>query len=440
MTNTLLVQALPVDTPIEVGTDLVPLLRGALEEAGATLQDGDVVCIASKVVAKAEGHTIVLPPGDPVAARRALARDVSRRVVADSPLALVLETHHGFVCANAGIDASNVDDGHALLLPEDPDRSAAVLRDEIRSAFGVDIGVLVTDTFGRPWRLGQTDVALGAAGAPVLRDERGRHDLHGRPLDVTVAAVADELAGAADLVRTKDSGAPFVLIRGLPASLDRGGDGQDLVRRSQDDLFRHGGPTAGEAAVAERRTVRGFTSDPVPDEVIERAVCLAATAPAPHHTRPWRMVDLADATRTLLLDRMAQAWWADLRSDGLPDDRIERRIARSDAILRPAPRVLAAFVDVADAHPYRDDRRATAERDLFVLAAGAAMQNLQIVLAAHGFGAAWISSTAFCPDVVRDVLDLPATWIPTGLVAVGRAAQPPPPRAEPTALDVLLRR
>lgn len=438
--TSLTVTALPSAADVAADTDLVEMLRSAVTTANVDLRDGDVVCVASKVVAKAQGQVVPLPPGDPTEARRALARDEARRVVADSPWALIVETRHGFVCANAGIDASNVSEHEALLLPEDPDGFAADFRDAIAANFGVDVGVLVTDTFGRPWRLGQTDVALGAAGAPVLRDERGGTDLHGRVLDVTVAAVADEIAGAADLVRTKASGAPFVLVRGLPSALGRDGRGQDLVRPSDEDLFRHGGPTAAEAGVAARRTIREFTADPVPDAVIERAAAFAATAPAPHHTRPWRFVDLTDTTRGTLLDRMAAAWREDLSADGLPAATIDRRIARSDAILRTAPRLLAAFVDLTDAHEYPDDRRRTAERDLFVLAAGAALQNLQVVLAAHGFGAAWISSSAFCPDVVRQALDLPASWQPVGLVAVGRPVVVPPERSALELGDVLQRR
>src|SRR5690606_2456946 len=135
-----------------------------------------------------------LPPGDPREARRALARDRARRVVADAPAVTITESVHGHVAANDGIDASNVPDGRALLLPADPDASAAAIRAAIRDRAGVTVGVLVTDTFGRPWRTGQTDVALGAAGVQVLRDERGGADLDGRPLAVTVAAVGDAMA------------------------------------------------------------------------------------------------------------------------------------------------------------------------------------------------------------------------------------------------------
>jgi coenzyme F420-0:L-glutamate ligase / coenzyme F420-1:gamma-L-glutamate ligase len=430
----LTVVPLPTVHRFRPGDDLAAQLLVAVDAAGERLADGDVVCVASKVVSLVEGATVPLPPGhedDPRAARQALARADAAAIVAESPWVLITRTRHGFVAANGGLDASNVGAGFALRLPAAPDASAAALRTAIGERTGADVGVVVTDTFGRPWRLGQTDVALGVAGVPALRDERGRHDLDGRRLEVTEAAVADELAGAADLVRDKASGTPFVLVRGLPPS-GPAGTGADLVRPLDEDLFAAGGATAAERAVAARRTVRRFDpSRAVPTAALEAAVAAAATAPAPHHTRPWRVLRLTATTRTQLLDAMAARWRADLRDDGTAPDVIERRLARSDAVLREAPELLVPFVVLEGAHAYPDQRRSVAERDLFVLSGGAALQNLQVVLAGHGIGAAWISSTAFCPDTVRAVLELPAPWVPLGMVAVGWPAPGDSPRPRP---------
>lgn len=246
MSGELRVVGLPVAAEVRAGTDLGALLLDAATAAGVTLADGDVVCVASKVVAKAEGASVALPPADdPHAARRLLARQQAVRVVADTPHVLIVETQHGFVCANAGIDTSNVaDEGAALLLPDDPDASAAALREAVREHTGADVGVVVTDTFGRPWRLGQTDVALGVAGVAALRDDRGRPDRNGRPLEVTQVAVADQVAAAADLVRTKADGTAFVLLRGLDLTGD--GSGRDLLRPADQDAFRTG--VGGDAA------------------------------------------------------------------------------------------------------------------------------------------------------------------------------------------------
>jgi coenzyme F420-0:L-glutamate ligase / coenzyme F420-1:gamma-L-glutamate ligase len=439
-TSRLEVIALPTPHRFQAGDDPVVVLLDAASRAGVDLRDGDVVCVASKVVSLVEGASVPLGGGDPKEGRRRVAREQAARVVADTPWVLVTQTPHGFVCANGGVDASNVEDGTALLLPEDPDASAARIRDQLADRGGVRVGVIVTDTFGRPWRLGQTDVALGVAGTPALRDERGRLDLSGRRLEVTEAAVADEAAAAADLVRTKASGTPFVLLRGLADGA--AGRGADLVRAASEDLFRAGGPTAVEVAVTSRRTVRRFDpARPVPAAVLRAAAEAAGTAPAPHHTRPWRFVRLRPRTRTVLLDAMAARWEADLQADGLGQDRITARLRRSDAILREAPELLAAFVVLDGAHAYPDDRRRTAERDLFVLSGGAALQNLQVVLAGHGVGAAWISSTAFCAPTVREVLGLDERWEPLGMVAVGYpGGDAPPPRAAVDVDGLLLER
>lgn len=417
MNGRLEVVALPTPHRFAAGDDVAAVLLASAASTGVTLADGDVVAVASKVVALAEDRLVRLPPGDPQDARRALARSRAARVVADAPWVTITRSTLGHVAANDGIDASNVPDGHALLLPVDPDASAAAIRDAIRDRTGLDVGVLVTDTFGRPWRMGQTDVALGAAGVAVLRDERGGNDLDGRPLEVTVGAVADELAGAADLVRGKADGAPFVLLRG--PGLVGTGTGGDLVRPADEDLFRWGGALAVTEGIAARRTIRSFADTPVPDAVLEAAVHAAVTAPAPHHTRPWRVLRLTADTRRRLLDDMRARWRADLAADGTPDDVVERRVARSDAVLAEAPELLAPFVALDGAHHYPDDRRATAERDMFLLTGGAALGNLQVALAAHGVGAAWISSTIFCPDTVRACLALPDDWLPLGLLAVG---------------------
>ena len=424
------------------GDDVLAPLLASLTAAGLELADGDVLCVASKVVALSEGALLEgsVRPDDPDVAPasvrdevRALARARAREIVADAPGVTVTRTPHGFVAANGGIDRSNVPGAAWLDLPEDPDASAARLRTAIAEATGRDVAVLITDTFGRPWRLGQTDVALGAAGLAVLRDERGAVDLEGRTLEVTLGAVGDAIAGASDLVRSKASGTPFALVRGLGALTSASGSptgtGADLVRPLEEDLFRRGGAEAVLHGLAARRTVRDLdASRPVPRDRISEAVESAASAPAPHHTRPWRFVLLEDATRARLLDAMSEAWRADLRADGTDEGRIAARLARSDALHRTAPALLAVFVDLGGAQPYPDARRTRAERDLFVLSGGAAIEALLVALTSRGLGAAWTSSTTFCPDVVRGVLGLPETWEPLGTVAIGWPAGPVPPR------------
>jgi coenzyme F420-0:L-glutamate ligase/coenzyme F420-1:gamma-L-glutamate ligase len=244
------VRGLPEITP---GDDLAALIV-----AQTALADGDVVVVSSKIVSKAEGAIEHPRPGETVAQARArLVRGQSARMVADAEWVTIVETHHGFICANAGIDASNVAGDALVLLPADPDASAAALRSALRELAGVDVGVIVADTFGRPWRTGQTEVALGVAGVPALRSEIGGSDRHGRPLEVTEVALADELASAADLVRRKSEGVPVVVIRGLDFVTDDDASGRDLLRPAEADLFRRGRGGLATALVAEPASYAG---------------------------------------------------------------------------------------------------------------------------------------------------------------------------------------
>jgi coenzyme F420-0:L-glutamate ligase/coenzyme F420-1:gamma-L-glutamate ligase len=221
------------------GDDLAGLIgRAAAADATTRLCDGDVVVVTQKVVSKAEGMLVAVDPDDPRGHKPLVERE-SVRVLRRRGDLVISETRHGFVCANAGIDLSNVDRGFAALLPEDSDRSARRIRDGLRGRFGVTVGVIVSDTFGRTWRRGVTDVAIGCAGVAAVVDLRGTTDALGRELQVTEVAVADELAAAAELVMGKSSGIPAAIVRGVDSGWFRTGSVHDeIVRRPHEDLFR----------------------------------------------------------------------------------------------------------------------------------------------------------------------------------------------------------
>jgi coenzyme F420-0:L-glutamate ligase/coenzyme F420-1:gamma-L-glutamate ligase len=229
-------EILPVDGVGEVGPgdDLAGLLAGAAPH----LADGDVLVVTQKVVSKAEAQLVPLDPRDPDSKARIVA-DESVRVLRRRGDLVISETRHGFVCANAGVDLSNVEDGWAALLPEDPDRSARRLRDGLRAHLRVAVAVVISDTFGRTWRRGLTDVAIGCAGIRAVVDLRGTEDALGRELAVTEMCVVDELASAAELVMGKSAGICAAVVRGVdPSWLGRGDVRSEVVRPPAEDLFR----------------------------------------------------------------------------------------------------------------------------------------------------------------------------------------------------------
>jgi coenzyme F420-0:L-glutamate ligase/coenzyme F420-1:gamma-L-glutamate ligase len=226
---------------IEPGTDLAGAVAEALapgHEGGPTLEPGDVVVVTQKVVSKAEGRLVPIDLDDPTA-KTTLIEQESVRILRRRGDLVISETAHGFICANAGIDLSNVAEGTAALLPEDSDRSARRIRAGLRHLCAVDVGVIISDTFGRTWRRGVTDVAIGCAGVAAVVDLRGTLDANGRELMATELCVADELASAAELVMGKDRGIPAAIVRGVPAAwLRRASVSQEIIRPPDEDLFR----------------------------------------------------------------------------------------------------------------------------------------------------------------------------------------------------------
>ncbi len=236
---------------IQTGDNLPRLIVDAARAARIAFESGDILVIAQKIISKSEGRTVLISTVTPSAEALSLAATVqndprmielilreSRRIVRKGPRALIVETHHGFVCANAGVDRSNVPGEHAVtLLPRDPDRSARRLAAALRKRTGKRLAVIISDTFGRPWRLGLTNVAIGAAGVPALHDLRGAKDRSGKSLHATILAVADELAAAAGLAMGKTTSLPVVLIRGYryrPAQQNAA----SIIRPAHEDLFR----------------------------------------------------------------------------------------------------------------------------------------------------------------------------------------------------------
>jgi coenzyme F420-0:L-glutamate ligase/coenzyme F420-1:gamma-L-glutamate ligase len=236
---------------VHAGDCIGALIADACSRQGTHLTDDDVVVVAQKIVSKAEGRMVSLDGVQPSARAIELGRELdkepalveiilreSRSVVKTGGRALIVETHHGFICANAGVDQSNVGLNQVALLPQDPDRSAREIREEIHRRTGKNPGVIISDSFGRVWRIGTVDVAVGIAGLKAIKDQRGTKDRYGYQLKAAVAAIADEIAAAAELVMGKTDGIPVVIVRGCEIEKEEGSV-RELLRPEAEDLFRH---------------------------------------------------------------------------------------------------------------------------------------------------------------------------------------------------------
>lgn len=365
------VELVPIEglPEIQPGDDLAGVLLPGLRAAAVT--EGDIVVVTSKIVSKAEGRLV---PGTDRA--DAVARETVR-VVARRDDMVIAETRHGFVCANAGVDASNLAEGVLALLPEDPDGSAALLRAALASALGVTrLGVVITDTFGRAWRTGLVNVAIGCAGLPAVVDLRGRTDHLGQVLDATVVAYADEIAAASGLVMGKDARVPVAVVRGLAPPDAPDGPASDLIRPADEDLFR-------ESPLEALRAVRsGADLDPgeVPGSMLEEAVAtaIALDTPLPNGLR-FTVVTSSGGRRALA------------------------------AVLSAAPRGAAAWIVISAA-------RGALPTDL-----GAVAERLRLALQAQGLGASRVAVMGDAEDAVRELAGCEPRVTIVGAVVCGRA-------------------
>ncbi|MET7417618.1 coenzyme F420-0:L-glutamate ligase [Dactylosporangium sp. NPDC005555] len=357
---------------VRPGDDLAALIT----TAAPWLADGDILVVTSKIVSKSEGQLVDVPLEEPAreAARQTVLRAETSRVVARRGGTQIVQTHHGFVLASAGIDASNVEPTRLVLLPKDPDASARWLRDEFRERFDLRVAVVVTDTMGRPWRMGLTDVAIGAAGIDAMTDYRGVLDPYGNELQLTQMAVVDELAAAADLVKGKTGQVPVAVVRGLPIRPDGHGTGAAaLIRGADADLFSLGTAEAvakGLRAAADIRDTPAIAFPELPPHVL------------PAHVLPAHVLPAALAP-------------APVTAAGLTTD-----------AGGAADRALLVWA------PGGDLRRA--------VEAGMEVQRIRAGLAADGVASAWVG----VDQVDLSGVDVPEGGMPLGVLVVGRGSLP----------------
>jgi coenzyme F420-0:L-glutamate ligase/coenzyme F420-1:gamma-L-glutamate ligase len=366
---------------VRAGDDVAELIT----RHAPALRDGDIVVVSSKIVSKAEGRLV--PDADRAAnaaGRLDAVRAETVRVVAERGMTQIVQTRHGFVMAAAGVDASNVPAGSVLLLPSDPDASARAIRRGLSDRLGLELGVVVTDTFGRPWRLGQTDLAIGAAGVQVFDDYRGRTDAHGNELAVTAPAQADELAAAAELVKGKVAQIPVAVIRGLAhlVTTDDGPGVRALVRPAEDDMFRLGSREAGREALRSPLPPQELADSPVDLDAVRRVVSLV-TGDLDTSRSAWAIVEVDEAeVRKPLLDAV-----------GLPSS---------------VPYVALPYLRTQD----------PVERTAAVLDIGGIRDRLTLAARVDGLAARWLQACDV--DLAAVLTLLPESDVePLGLLAIG---------------------
>lgn len=422
---------------VRPGDDLADIILASLAASGIAVRDGDVLVLAQKIVSKAQDRFVRL--GDVVASPRAvqLAREVGKRaelvelilresseVVRHRRDVLIVAHKLGLVMANAGIDQSNVEQGDVddtvLLLPEDPDGTCAELRNALFAATGAAVGVIINDSHGRAFRNGTVGVAIGAAGIAALADLRGAPDLYSRRLQSTEVGLADEIASAASLLMGQAAeGRPIVLARGL-TNAPGSGCAADLVRRKEIDLFRAPANADSLAFIRGRRSIRRYGDAPVADDVVERIIDAAVSAPSAHNRQPWRFAVLGTAAaKTRLAEAMGVRLREDRSRDGDAADAIEADVARSIARITGAPVAILVCLAMEDMDRYPDRRRADAEYLMAVQSTAMAMQNIQLAAHGLGLGAGIMCAPLFCRDTVCTALDLPAAWEPQALITLG---------------------
>ncbi|MBI3436852.1 MAG: coenzyme F420-0:L-glutamate ligase [Proteobacteria bacterium] len=423
------------------GDDLISIILSALRCSGEQLRDGDILVIAQKIVSKAEGRQVSLATVTPSSRAEALAREVNKDprlvelILAESTEivrarrdVLVVAHRLGYVLANAGIDQSNIEHGHAnemaLLLPRDPDATCAALRNALKIHSGTDVAVIINDSHGRAFRNGVVGVALGASGLAALTNLRGNPDLFFRSLRHTEVGTADEIASAASLLMGQGAeGRPIVLARGVAVSRSNG-KATDLVRAKELDLFRAAAsppPAADHISVLfGRRSIRRYSDAHVSDQMLGELLRAATYAPSAHNRQPWRFaVVKGKGAKLRLAEAMGDRLRSDRTGDGDPPGLIEADVARSIRRIANAPIGVVVCMTMEDMDRYFDTARDSAERQMATQGTAMAMQNLLLAAHARGLGASIMCAPLFCPDTVRAILELPLQWEPQGLITLG---------------------
>ncbi len=434
------------DIPLIKRGDFLPeIIINALEINGITLEDGDIIVIAQSIISKSNGRirnidrinpsekaikickkitpkakSLGLPEKDPKLVQAIL--DESKTLIMSEHV-LITETKHGFICADAGIDKSNIGDkGFVTLLPKNPDNDAEKIRIGLKRITNKEIAVIISDSFGRAFRVGAIGTAIGVSGINPTLDMRGKKDLYGYELQTTVIGQVDSLAAAAQLVMGEsDEGVPLVIIRGYNFEFQEKTTINSILRDREIDLFRKQTYENIIEVLKKRRSYKlGFSTKEVEKEIIEECIEFACWAPSAHNGQFWRYIILGKGIlRERLIDKMNDKLRDDLLKDGNSEKSIKIKVEKTRNKFLEAPFLILLCLDDKDLQKYKDTERTQNEFILGIQSISSSATYLLLALEMKKLASCWYCAPLFAKKVIKEVLNLPVSYIPMAFFTVG---------------------
>ncbi|MFX1288552.1 MAG: coenzyme F420-0:L-glutamate ligase [Promethearchaeota archaeon] len=431
---------------IKNGDDLPSIIYDALKNSNISLENGDILVIAQSIVSKSLGRIknlndvkptqeafdiyekmtpLTKKCGLPIKAPELIQTilDESKKVLKVEHV-MIVETNHGFVCANAGIDQSNVGGKDLItLLPLDSDKEAKKIRDSLQNLTGKKIAIIISDSFGRAFRIGAVGVALGVSGLSPILDKRGNKDLFGKELQSTIIGQIDNLASSAQLVMGEaDEGLPVVIIRGYNFEIDESATINKILREKEVDLFREENFSERfENILRSRRSYKfRFSDRKVKKSLIEESIELARWAPSAHNGQFWRYIIMEQGnSREKLITNMNMKLKDDLHRDGRSEDFIQRKIEKTKANFLNCPYLILLCLDTKELEKYSDNEREKNEYIMGVQSVSASATYLLLAFEIKGLVACWYCAPLFAKDIIKDTLNLPNSYVPMAFFTVG---------------------
>ena len=447
------------DIPLVKKDDDIPnIIIESLKKMGLPLLDGDIIVIAQSLISKSNGRTrnlnnitpsekalelfkLISPKskkqGLPLKNPRLiqLILDESREIIKAEHV-LITETNHGFVCANAGIDKSNIEGKEVVsLLPENPDYDAEKIRRELKKETSKNIGVIISDSFGRSFRVGAVGVAIGVSGINPILDLRGKKDLFGYELQTTIIGQVDSLASAAQLVMGEaNEGIPVILIRGYKFEFNENNTIKSILRKKEIDLFREPINEKLTNYMKSRRSYKfPFKDKRVDRKIIEECIEIARWAPSAHNGQYWRYIIIEKLElREKLINLMNQKLRNDLKNDGKSEDFIESKLNKSRKNFIDAPILVLLCLDIMELEKYPDNERLENEFILGVQSISSSATYLLLAFEIKNLAACWYCAPLFAKDIIKKTLHLPESYVPMAFFTVGYPLKSvhAPPRKE----------